>query len=781
NELSLKFQQQDDVARKTTIAGLIRELKQTKRAIDERIKALDTLVENVERKQADLAQKWKAYEAQQKTVLPHIQKQQKQQKTEIDKQLATIIQQKNVLALKLDRKRNAIQQEIANLEAARTEDGYEPIKMCNWLIAFYQDQLNVLMCKKQERLKVLTEQKNALFVQWKALENEAKNNDQKDQQLITLIPSLEETIHASIQALTRAKDRLKLQKKAAEEKIATIRAYDDEAAFNYRPINQAIHALDQDIAVLMTKRQYVNNRHISCPQAKTAKKSLIKTLLASDDHLEALPLPTLQSAEGAFNQYQQQINELNHNVHEAHATKQTAMEKLQRELDDFIQTTILMSHNELPTDNLGDLEQSSKAEAAINFFEGIAQVINHDKDIQLTNIDAILNEAQKNLDFCELKALPKKRAQLCTHIDDILKAHTHEPTDIYKLQIHDAFYLYKNRIIGTRREILDTSDFLLNGDEKKGYLNNLREIHASFQGSLETELDKLESEEKVAHKEPVAPISEQIIRKVFGQDGDEKEKEDSLKTSLSKLESDEKKVHEQFVLGLNAQKDKLSAKITKKIRVTPSCPHPAKGWAGETRFLIASTTIKPMVKPTEEQTIELTRELTVEETANIERNIEKLTNEYLAQKKDIANQRTALYTAANNTLDRAITGINTVSNDAKVKIAQNQRALAHVRRGIFYTAAAISIASPVCVGIFEGLVAGFVAGMATGVVGLPFWLIAGAIGGGAVGVSVSVGSAFFAHKAKQVALNNLPRQRNEMEKALESDVKNSEFNITCRN
>ncbi|MBY0544620.1 MAG: hypothetical protein K2Q14_03620, partial [Gammaproteobacteria bacterium] len=713
DKLSINFKNQDGPHRTLKIAGFIKDLKQAKNIIDKNLNALNVLVDSAEKKQTALVQAWAIYEAGQKTILPHLKKQKKQQKAAVAIALAALVEQKKSLLIQLTKQCGVINLDIIRLEETRLEEGYAPIKTCNAFIAVFQAKLDALMCHKQQMVAALVEQKNTFSAGWTAVAKEAESAHQDEQQLISLLPMLEETINISIQTLMQAKDRLVLRKSEADEKVAKIRAYDNDAEFNERPINQAICALDEEIDALKHKKQHIHNSGISYQQAITAKKDLKKALVTAHEHLEAQPVPTLRCAEGTFNHYQQQMNDFNDNVNEANIAKQAAIAKLQHEMSDYTRTSMSMFSNGLPTDGYDDWEKNASAAGAIQFFEAVTQKINHNQGLQLTHIDTILINIEHDLTFCEQKALPKKRAQLTARIDDTLNADIAPiPQDINEQPIRRTFTLYQQCLTETRREILSSPDFALGDDEKEGYLNRLRDIHQSLQSSLKTELGELESEAITAHKN--------------------------------------------FVTALKP----LNASFAPPDAQTP-CPHRAKGWVGETRFFIP---------PTKEQ------------TAEIECKVNKLTQGYITQKTAIAERRAALYTTSQHSLNTAITAINVVSQKAKKKIAENQySAMAFMRQGVFYTATTLAITSPVCLGIFEGLVAGFITGLATGVVGLPFWLVAGALMGGAIGVSLSVGSTFFAHKAKQVAQNGITCQRVEKESALERDFKDSKFNLSPRN
>ncbi|MBY0545157.1 MAG: hypothetical protein K2Q14_06370 [Gammaproteobacteria bacterium] len=81
NEFSLSFQEQDtDSDRKIKITEFLNALKLNKQVIVEKTKKLNTLISQVEEKQKFFGDEWQEYELQQKTLLPAIKQQQKQQK-----------------------------------------------------------------------------------------------------------------------------------------------------------------------------------------------------------------------------------------------------------------------------------------------------------------------------------------------------------------------------------------------------------------------------------------------------------------------------------------------------------------------------------------------------------------------------------------------------------------------------------------------------------------------------------------------------------------------------
>ncbi|NNM58659.1 MAG: hypothetical protein HKM04_02475 [Legionellales bacterium] len=699
NELSLRFAQQDTPVRKLKIHTLMNKLKQDKTIINEKIVTLNKLIEEADKKRVALKHAWKTYESQQKTILPHIRKQKEQQQATVATALAALVKQKKSLIIALNKKRITVLSDISELEATKTEEGYPPIKMCNALIAFFQEKLTILMCKKQNTLNELKEQKAAFLANWADVENEANRVDGDEQQLFATLLLFERGVRDNMQKLMQTKDDLVSQKREVEKKMAEISQHDTEAKFNYQPINQALTTLDEEIQALQTKIQHLHHNGIDYKHAKRAKTALQEMLMAARENLKALPLPTPHAAAGIFNHYQQQMTSFNEQIQEAYAAKQTAIANLRREINIYTHTFMEMFNKEKNASLVGTGQ----------FFNESEQGIKHQTDNQLTYVRAVQEDIQLKMAECEQTALPKKRAQLISHIDALLTADIAPASQVTNTQpISRAFEHYQTCLTETRYAVLNAPDFSLSKEVKEGYLNRLRDIHQGLQGSLKTELDKLECEASTAH--------------------------------------------EDFVLAINRLKRKLTP-----CDDTKPCLHPAKGWAEETGFFIFPSK---------------------EKTAKIKHQIDNLTAQYITQKTSMTEQRAALYNTHKNKLDTAITSIHAVSNEAKNKIATNQRSVLNkLRRAIFYTSLDLTISSPVLVGVLEGLLAGFIAGMTTGAVGLPFWLAAGAIVGGAVGFGVSTGSVFFARKARQVAQTNILLQRREKALALEQTFKASEFNL----
>ncbi|MBY0545156.1 MAG: hypothetical protein K2Q14_06365, partial [Gammaproteobacteria bacterium] len=610
----------------------------------------------------------------------------------------------------------------------------------------YKRKLQDVVFDKKKMRTGLVNLKKTLSDEWAAFEVAVNNPNQDEDQLITLIPNLEDTIQTSIQALNIAKESLILQKREIEKKVAVIYAYDNDAVFDYRSINKAIHTLEEEILELKSKIKHIKNSAISHKQTQTAKKDLTKAIKLAQAQLDEFQPPAETDSKDAFALKSAAIVRLENKIKDATLAKEKAIEQLRQEIDSFVRKSRPILRSYLSTENYEKLKNIIANRQQMNFFEFISEIKQkiENNELTLANMQHLTNEMNNELIDLEVLALPKKHAQLRTRIADILNARSApEQQDVNKRQIQYAFSIYKGRLKEARRQVLDAPDFALSIKEKKQYSDLFLAInnkpHESF-------------------KEPIAI-----------------------------LDVEEGTEDESFVLVLNALNTKLSAPVGNSLFPGPmetavqemqhnEAPHQLnERGIEELENVIESCSLTVGVGVREEV---VGVSLNIEETAEIEHNIATLTTSYDAQKLVFTQKRAVLYDDCKNDLNDAIVEINNRSREANAKIEHNKHtALAHIQQGIFYTAVAIAATSPVCVGIFEGLVAGFIIGVSTGVVGLPFWLIAGALVGCAIGICVSSSTFFAANKAKQAAQKIVTEAKKEGELKLATILDNSEFNL----
>lgn len=695
HELSLEFLEQDTPERKMQLRQVMDELKQRIESIDAKMMALTQLFANMEKKKRQFEKTWAHYEAEQKTVLPAIKQQKEAQIAVLTQQLSEWVEQKKSLLSKLNQQRGALQLDIHRLEAAKTKEGHAPIKVCDALIAVFEDKAARLLCEREQMRTTLIAQKNALFDQWRKLESEEKKTQHEEKALISLIPNLTDSMNASIMAMRQAKEELDSKRRYIRKEIAEINSYDDDVSFDYQLLDDAIQKLDEDIQVLQKQRNDLSKCIVHYREAQAAKMAFKKMLKASRANIESLTFPTARCAEGIFKDYEKTLERLDKAVQGAYADKVLAFSVMGQELKDFAHTSQAIVKPDISGENNETLNKVVSAQAAIKQIETLSQSVYQQKQAQLNQTAALLEEMDTALQLREQQALPKRRARLLARIRYTLSVNYPVSQETNKELIQRTFNTYQQRFIDTRRGLLEAPDFLLPGKEKSSYLQQLTMIQHTIKGTLKTDLAQLEEEETHAYRA--------------------------------------------FVDAMCA--------VTAKCSLADA--------------LVSSAHLANL-----------------SETKAQEEQVDTLIKNYSAQKNAIAEKRAALYTDSQRQLEMAMGDIEAIAQEANKKItARGQRVLTQLGRGVFYTAMGLAISSPVLVGVLEGMLAGFIAGVATGGIGLPFWLAAGAIVGGAVGLGISSSSTFFAHKAKQMTQANIALRRHEKTLALEEVFKKSEFNL----